>query len=110
MKILTTSILLFIGLFLLNSCDCLVHVHGVILEPISYKPVENVMIKGNFKNNSTIVLSNNYGRFEYTLMVPGIFGCPLTKLSFEKNGFESARKSYRSCCTENDTILLNKIE
>jgi len=110
MKHLNKTILLILGLVLLNSCDCLLHVQGVVMQPNNEQPIDNVLITKHFKNDSIIFVTDKNGRFDYNSMVHGIFGCPRIKLSFEKEGFESIIKSYRSCCTDNDTIILKRKE
>lgn len=110
MKVLITTILLILGLVLINSCDCLQHVQGVVMQSNSEHPVDNVKISHHFKNDSSIVLTDKDGRFDFNSMGIGIFGCPRIKLSFAKDGYESTRKSYRSCCTDNDTIFLTRVK
>ena len=109
MKVLITTIVI-LGLVLINSCDCLLHVQGVVTQSDRAHPVDSVKITRNVKNDSTIILTDKHGRFDYNLMVLSMFGCPRIRLSFEKDGFETINKIYRPCCTDNDTIVLKRIK
>ncbi|HNW98234.1 MAG TPA: hypothetical protein PKK00_07490 [Bacteroidales bacterium] len=116
-KYLSRYIKLYLVLALLilfiYSCDCIQHVQGVIIDSSTKVPVDSSSITRYYKGD-TVNIHNGClytdinGRFEFTTMAGGLFGCPRIRLLIKKEGYEALIKEYRSCCTDNDTILLKR--
>ena len=105
MKLLKISILVFI-LAAFSSCDCLQHVQGVVIDSETQLPINKVMVKE--KSKDWIGYTDSLGYFEYTSMTVGLFGCPRVSLSFEKEGYNKTTNIYKSCCTDNTIVILEK--
>lgn len=43
-------------------------------------------------------------------MTGGLFGCPNLSLCFAKEGYNKLTKKYKSCCTDNAIIVLEKTD
>ena len=106
MNIIKISLLLFI-VTAFASCDCLQHVQGVVVDSETQSPIDKVMIT---KDISGIIYTDSLGNFEVTSMTSGLFGCPKVSLSFEKEGYNKTNKTYKSCCTDNAVVVLEKAE
>jgi len=105
MKILKISILIF-TFAVLNSCDCLQHVQGVVIDSETRLPIDKVMIKENSRD--WVIHTDSLGNFEFTSVTGGLFGCPKISLSFEKEWYNKATKKYKSCCSDNVVVVLEK--
>ena len=105
MKVIKVSILVFI-IVVFASCDCLQHVQGVAVDSITRLPIDKVMVKEVSKN--WIIYTDSLGNFEFTSMTGGLFGCPKISLSFEKEGYSKVTKKYKSCCSDNVVVILEK--
>ena len=105
MKILKFSILVLI-IAIFTSCDCLQHIQGSVIDSKTRLPIEKVMIKEN--SRELVIHTDSLGQFEFTSMTGGLLGCPKISLSFEKEGYIKTRKKYKSCCTDNAVVVLEK--
>ena len=105
MKMLKVSIFLFI-VAAFSSCDCLQHVQGVVIDSQTRLPIDKVVITENSRD--WVVYTDSLGYFEYTSMTVGLFGCPRVSLSFEKEGYNKTTNIYKSCCTDNTIVILEK--
>jgi hypothetical protein len=95
----------------LFSCDCLQIVQGQVLNKTNNIKIDNVIITSNKSIDSVgFVKTNSDGYFSYFGKTPGIFGCPRIILKFEKDGYKSFEKSFKSCCTDSITIYLEPIK
>ena len=104
MKIIKVSILVFI-VFVFVSCDCLQHIQGKVIDAETKQPIREVIVK---RDTNVVVYTDSIGNFEFTGMTGGLFGCPKIKLSFEKEGYIKTSKEYKSCCTDNAVVVLEK--
>jgi len=106
MRILQRNILIFIFAIFI-SCDCLQHVQGVVIDSDTQLPIDSVKI---IRDTGRIfhIYTDSIGNFEITTMTGGLFGCPKIKLSFEKEGYNKTTKKYKSCCTDNAIVVLEK--
>lgn len=105
MKVLKISILVFV-VAIFVSCDCLQHVQGVVIDAKTQLPIDKVMVKESSRD--WIIHTDSLGHFEITSMTGGLFGCPKILLSFEKKGYIKIYKKYKSCCTDNVIVVLEK--
>ena len=105
MKILNVSILVFI-VAIFVSCDCLQHIQGTVIDAETRLPIKKVMLQE--KNNARVLYTDSLGNFEFTAMTGGLFGCHKISLSFEKEGYIKTNEKYKSCCTDNVVVVLEK--
>ena len=111
MKNIVLYYFLFICSLLFISCDCLQIVQGQVLNKTNNIKIDNVIITSNKSIDSVgFVKTNSDGYFSYFGKTPGIFGCPRIILKFEKDGYKSFEKSFKSCCTDSITIYLEPIK
>jgi hypothetical protein len=87
------------------SCDCLQHVQGTVIDAETQQPISEVAVK---KDINVIILTDSIGNFEFTTMTGGLFGCPKISLSFEKEDYSKTTKEYKSCCIDNNVVVLEK--
>ena len=104
MNILKISILTFIVVVVV-SCDCLQHVQGKVIDSETQQPISEVIVQ---KDTGYVIYTDSIGNFDFTTMTGGLFGCPKIKLSFEKEGYIKTSKEYKSCCTDNVIVVLEK--
>ena len=104
MNTLKISILVFIFVVFV-SCDCLQHVQGTVIDAETKQPISKVIVQ---KDTGFVIYTDSIGNFEFTTMTGGLFGCPKISLSFEKEGYIRASKEYKSCCTDNAVVVLEK--
>jgi hypothetical protein len=100
------NVLIFI-FAIFSSCDCLQHVHGVVIDSETQLPINNVTVT---KASGLVIYTDSIGRFDFTSMTGGLFGCPKIVLSFEKEGYNKIIKKYKSCCTDNNILFLKRKE
>jgi hypothetical protein len=60
------------------------------------------------ENYYAVVFTDSLGKFDYTSMRASFFGCPRVLLSFEEEGYNNIHKKFKSCCTDNVIIKLEK--
>lgn len=104
MKFLKVTILVFI-VVAFTSCKCLHHVQGIVIDTETRLPIDNVVVK---ESGMYFMHTNSCGNFEFTSMIGGLFRCSKISLSLEKEGYNKVRKKYKSCCTDNIVIILEK--
>lgn len=95
------------------SCECFQHVQGVVIDSKTRLPIDNVVVKNTkIKNNNICgaLHTDSLGQFDTYPMAIGLFGCPKVSLSFEKEGYKKAVIKYKSCCTDNAEVVLEKEE
>ena len=68
-------------------------------------PIDSVVVK---ESGMYFTHTDNLGNFEFTSMIGGLFRSPKISLSFGKEGYNKVRKKYKSCCTDNIVIILEK--
>ena len=107
MKSMKVSILLII-VAVFTSCDCLQHVQGVVIDSATRLPIDKVMVKENSKD--WVIHTDSLGNFGFTSKTGGLglSNCPKISLSFEKEGYKKATRKYKSCCTDNAVVILEK--
>jgi len=115
MEIIKKLFLLSILLLILYSCDCIQHVQGYVIDSSTLQPIDSVELsryyhKQNYYPLEVKTYTDSIGRFDYSAMTGGLFGCPKVRFYVVKSGYELYQKRYRSCCTDNDTIKLKRIE
>lgn len=106
MKIIQISVLSVFVFAVFTSCDCLRHVQGVVIDAETRLPIDKTMVKE--KDSDWVIHTDSIGSFEFTSMAGGLFGCPKISLSFEKEGYITQNKKYKSCCTNNAIVVLKK--
>ncbi|MDL2257413.1 hypothetical protein LJC06_04330 [Bacteroidales bacterium OttesenSCG-928-I14] len=106
MNNIKVGLLLFIVTIFI-SCDCIQHVQGTVIDYETQLPIEDVAV---IKFIDGIIYTDSLGNFDVTAMTGGLFGCPKLSLSFEKEGYNTATKKYKSCCTDNTVVTLKRRE
>ena len=111
-KIITYLILI---MLFFQSCDCLQHVQGYVVDSSTSQPIDSVSISQFYKvpidkRPDDKRYSDSIGGFEYMSISGGLFRCPSLTLYYDKAGYEIYEKKYRNCCRENDTIRLKRLE
>lgn len=106
MKVLKFSLLVSI-IAIFTSCDCLLHVKGIVIDAETRMPIDNVVIKE--KDTDRVLYTDKLGNFEFGAMKIGLLTCPKTSLSFEKEGYVKTSKKYKSCCADNVVVVLEKL-
>lgn len=99
------GLILLLLIFGCVSCDCLQHVQGKVIDAETQQPISEVIVK---RDTNVVVYTDSIGGFEFTTMTGGLFGCPKIKLSFEKEEYIKTSKEYKSCCTDNAVVVLEK--
>jgi hypothetical protein len=107
------ALLLFFLISVLASCDCLQHVQGYVFDAETQLPIDSVLIVNNnlsdsLSNNGLGIYTDSLGRFDYTSLSIGLFGCPKISLSFIKEGYDTTNNKYKSCCTDEVTVNLKQ--
>lgn len=115
MEITKRLLIISIVLVLIHSCDCIQHVQGYIVDSSNLQPIDSAEISRYYhKPRLYPYEQKNYtdstGRFDYKTKTGGLFRCPKLQFYIVKPGFEIYKKRYQSCCTDNDTIKLIRIE
>jgi hypothetical protein len=108
MKIKTIIIIVFV-VTLFISCDCLVHIQGVVVDSKTRLPIDSVLVKGDvycYTCDLEDIYTDSLGHFEYNSMVGGF--CPKSTLSFEKEGYEKKIKKYRSYYRDDSVTIALK--
>jgi len=95
-------VIIIISLFI-QSCDCMQHVSGTIIDAKTKQPITEVTVnkKGNDNDNAT---TNGKGEFEISSISGGLFRCPPMKIIIKKEGYETLE--YK----DGGMIELNKIK
>ena len=89
-------IILFVGTLFI-SCDCLVHIQGVVIDSKTRLPIDSVLVKENMScdcSEREVIYTDSLGFFEYNSMVGGF--CPKFSLSFDKEGYKKKTKKFKS--------------
>ncbi len=113
MKIIKLNILILIFAFI-TSCDCFRQVQGIVIDSETHLPIDSVIvtdveIADSLRSLDSVIYTDSLGSFNYTSMSAGLFGCPKVLLVFEKKGYEKIIRKYKSCCTNNTTVILKNI-
>lgn len=100
-----------VPILLLLSCDCYRTAEGIIIDADSDLPVNNVQIVNDrdfeLKQTDHLETSNEEGRFSYSDISGGLFGCPDLVLVFSKEGYYNQRISFDSA-NKFDTIYFKR--
>jgi len=88
-----------------TSCDCFQHVQGIVIDSETQLPIDSVKV---MRDAERIIYTDSFGNFEIASVTGGLFACPKISLSFEKEGYNKATKKYKSCCTDNTVVVLEK--
>ena len=89
-----------------TCCDCLQHIQVVVVDSETRLPIDKVMVKESRRDLA--IYTDSLRNFEFTSIVGGLFRCSKISLSLEKEGYNKVRKKYKSCCTDNIVIILEK--
>ncbi len=95
------------------SCECFQHVQGVVIDSVTRLPIDHVTVKNTRIKNSDIygtLHTDSLGHFDISPKAIGLFGCPKVSLSFEKEGYKKVIIKYKSCCTDDTEVVLEKEE
>ncbi|MEQ9443417.1 MAG: hypothetical protein RIG62_30540 [Cyclobacteriaceae bacterium] len=102
-----------IPLVFLLSCDCYRTAEGIIIEEDTGLPINNVQIVNDNdyerKETNHLEMSDTEGRFSYSDISGGLFGCPDLTLVFSKQGYNNFRMTFDSS-SKFDTIYFEKIK
>lgn len=115
MEIIKNGIYLISFLVLAYSCDCIQHAQGYVVDFSTLLPIDSVKVYRFYETSEVYKLNDNnftdsLGRFDFTAISVGFFTCPKLKLYFVKQGYDIYDKKYHSCCRDNDTIKLKRID
>jgi len=115
MEIMKTITYLILIMLLSQSCDCLQHVQGYVVDSSTLQPIDSVSISQFYKVPIDKRLddkryTDSIGGFEYMSISGGFFRCPSLTLYYDKEGYEIYEKKYRNCCRDNDTIRLKRLD
>jgi hypothetical protein len=108
MRIVKVALFAFTTAVIIHSCDCLQHVHGIVIDAETQLPLENALIKKAESKGVVCIYTDSLGCFDFTAIRGALFSCPKISLSFEKKDYIGVNKEYKSCCTENVVIDLKK--
>lgn len=82
--------LIFLGALLLSSCEGIVGGNGRVISRENEEPLEKVMVILYLDDiPSDTIFSDSSGRFLGSSFVGCVFGCPESKLFFQKPGYQS---------------------
>lgn len=72
---------------MLQSCDCIQHVSGTIVNKETNQPISNVKVT-KLRNKKVTTLTNEKGEFKLESISGGLFRCPPMILIIEIEGYE----------------------
>lgn len=99
---------LLVAATLLSSCDCVRDASGIVLDKTTGQPVDSVAIGELGKPHDYLhYYSDSTGRYTYSDISGGLFGCPDLNLVFFKDGYKILRLRFPSA-TQNDTVYLER--
>jgi hypothetical protein len=90
---------------LLTACDCMQEVTGEVRDKETNAPLADVAIQAKF-SLSYNGLTDSTGLFGYRGISGGLFGCPNVRLTFSKEGYKTAQRSFNSFM-HGETVLLS---
>ena len=105
---LMICVTMFVATFFI-SCDCFVHIQGVVIDSKTRLPIDSVLVKENVSCDicdREDIYTDSLGIFEYVSMVGGF--CPRSSLSFEKEGYKTKTKKYRNYYKDIVTVVLKR--
>ncbi len=89
-----------LGLIFLTGCDCMQLARGVVIDASTNQPIDSVIVSVVYRDQLYKQhFTDTSGRFQFSYLSGGIFGCPPIRLQLEKSGYEIKRvkcKSHRS--------------
>jgi len=101
------------SLLMFASCDCIQQAKGIVLDSKTLKPIANVSLGKDKKEDSTNpyskrIYTNDSGQFDYHSVSGGFRQCPDLVLYFNKPRYKTITITLPSF-TQNDTVYLDKI-
>lgn len=90
----------------LYSCDCILHIEGVVIDAETQLPLANVKIEDT--KNSHTFYTDSLGRFYYSILEGCVFNPAKALYSFEKEGYITIHREYESTHGDSLVIALKK--
>lgn len=91
---------------IVNSCDCLQNVSGIVLDSETKKPIDSVFVKKISRDNGEYTDKNGYFELMYT--DGGLFKCPPMKIIINKKGYKQKVEEIEN--SESKIILIERIK
>jgi hypothetical protein len=101
----------FLGLISLASCDCLQQIDGAVFAEDTLLPIGDVEVRERNSDGTYDRMSfptDMVGRFEFTGISGGPWGCPEVQLHFAKPGYLPVDRVFPSTAS-GDTIWMKPV-
>ncbi|MBO4561492.1 MAG: hypothetical protein J5705_05970 [Bacteroidaceae bacterium] len=134
MRVIKKIVLLLITVVII-SCDCILHIQGVVVDSETQKPIQGVLVKRTDISFDTVPnllfdemvmdynkygidwdggshgkYTDNLGYFEFTYITGALFRTPKIPLSFEKDGYIEFKKRYKGFNEDTVIVVLKKTD
>ena len=79
--------------FLSTGCgDCNQNANGIVFDKLTMKPIDSVYVHKVGSDNGEF--TDSTGAFKISAISGGVFGCPIMKVAFVKDGYDTFAEEF----------------